>query len=382
MSNILFEAFSGNRIVKAYGMEPVEERRFRTAADGLFRINLRRKMTYALWSPMMETLGVLIVAAFILYAWGQISAQRANIGMFGTFILALVNLYNGIRRISVDSHLFQQALGASGRVFEIMGFETERDSGRVELPPFARSLEFRGVTFGYSADTPVLKDVSFEARAGEVVALVGPSGGGKTTLVNLPLRFYDVASGTVSIDGHDVRDCTLQSLRRQIAMVTQDVILFDDSIWNNIAYGDPGAGRDAVLRAAKAALVDDFAAALPEGYDTRIGERGLKLSGGQRQRLSIARALLRNAPILILDEATSALDSESEAEVQVALEHLMEGRTAIVIAHRLSTIRNASRILVLDAGEITEAGTHEELMNRRGHYWRLYNLQFSEEKTA
>jgi len=269
---------------------------------------------------------------------------------------------------------FQQAFGASGRIFEILALATEKDTAHEVLRGFKDSIVFDDVHFGYEPGEVVLDGISFSVRRGEVVAIVGPSGAGKSTLVNLLPRFYDVTAGRILIDGKDIRNLSLSSLRDQIAMVTQDVILFNDSIRANIAYGDPAAGNDAILAAAKAALVDDFVS----DYDEGIGERGLRLSGGERQRISIARALLKNAPILILDEATSSLDTESEALVQQALQNLMEGRTTIVIAHRLSTVRRADRIIVLSDRRIRESGTHEELVLRRGLYWKLYNLQFED----
>jgi subfamily B ATP-binding cassette protein MsbA len=305
-----------------------------------------------------------------------------SVSAFLAFIFALVKLYDAIRRMSGINNSFQQALGASTRIVEILELETERDSGNVAAARFSRAIEFRRVTFGYEPDLRILDGVSFEARQGEVVAIVGSSGAGKTTVVNLLPRFYDVWSGEILIDGVDIRTCKLDSLRRQFALVTQDVILFDDTIWGNIAYGDPTASREAILAAARAALVDDFVSALPEKYETRIGERGLRLSGGERQRISIARALLKNAPVLILDEATSALDAESEVYVQRALENLMQGRTTIVIAHRLSTIRRADRIVALADGRVQEIGSHDELIARRGVYWKLYSHQVSVEASA
>jgi subfamily B ATP-binding cassette protein MsbA len=273
------------------------------------------------------------------------------------------------------SNSFQQARGASSRIFEILELPPETDTGHVQFRGFTRAIEFQNVAFAYTPETAVLHDVDFEVRKGEVVAIVGASGSGKSTLVNLVPRFFDVSSGRILIDGTDVRDCTLQSLRGQLAIVTQDVILFDDTIWGNIAYGNPQAPHDRVLAAAQAALVDDFVSLLPQQYNTRIGERGLRLSGGERQRISIARAILKDAPILILDEATSSLDSESEVYVQRALQNLMEGRTTIVIAHRLSTVRHADKIVVLDEGTVQEIGRHEELIDRRGVYWKLHNIQ-------
>jgi len=317
-------------------------------------------------------LGVLVVAAFLLYARAQIINQRMTVGLFVAFIIALIKLYDPVRRMSGINNSFQQAFGASGRIFEIVALEPESDRGQTPMPRFSDRIEFEDVCFAYEPAVPVLDGISFTVRRGEVLAIVGSSGAGKTTLVNLLPRFYDLAKGRILIDGRDVRDFQLQSLRKQIAIVTQDVILFNDTIRANIAYGDPAAGEDAIRRAAKAALVDDFVT----DFDSRIGERGLRLSGGERQRLSIARALLKDAPILILDEATSSLDAQSEALVQRALHNLMEGRTTVVIAHRLSTVRRADRIIVLADGRVKESGTHEELVLRRGLYWKLYNLQF------
>jgi ATP-binding cassette, subfamily B, bacterial MsbA len=371
MANIVNEAFAGNRIVKAFSMEPVEERRFHAITQRLFRTNLKQKMTHALSSPMMETLGVLAVVGFVLYA----RDRQMNPGLLMGFILGLIKLYDAVRRMSGINNSFQQAFGASSRIFEILALPEESDTGGKELTGFTNAIEFRDVQFGYNPDAPVLHRVDFEVGKGEVVAIVGASGSGKSTLVNLVPRFFDVSGGSIRIDGVDIRHCTLQSLRRQLAIVTQDVILFDDTIWGNIAYGNPAASRERLIAAAKAALVDDFVSLLPSKYDTRIGERGLRLSGGERQRISIARALLKDAPILILDEATSSLDSESEVYVQRALQNLMEGRTTIVIAHRLSTIHRADKIVVLHEGRIQEIGRHDDLIARRGIYWRLHSIQ-------
>jgi subfamily B ATP-binding cassette protein MsbA len=371
MANVVNEAFSGNRIVKAFLMEEAEKKRFETVTQRLFRINLRQKMTHALSSPLMETLGIFLVAGFVVYA----HERQMKSGLLMGFILALIKLYDGIRRMSGISNSFQQAKGASSRIFEILALPAETDRGTIELRGFTRAIEFQEVGFGYERDLAILHNVDLEVRKGEVIAIVGASGSGKSTLVNLVPRFFDVSSGHILIDGIDIRDCTLRSLRGQMAVVTQDVILFDDTIAGNIAYGNPQASKERVLEAARAALVDDFVSILPQQYNTRIGERGLRLSGGERQRISIARAILKDAPILILDEATSSLDSESEVYVQRALQNLMEGRTTIVIAHRLSTIRHADKIVVLDNGTVEEIGRHEELMARRGVYWKLHNIQ-------
>ena len=374
MANILFEALSGNRIVKAFTMEKTEAGKFRRVTQRIFKLNLREKMTHALSSPLMEILGVLVVAGFLLYARSQIINQRMTVGLFVAFIIATIKLYDPVRRMSGINNSFQQAFGASGRIFQILSFDIERNTGTKILSGFRGQVEFDEVRFNYEPGETVLDGISFSVGRGEVLAIVGSSGAGKSTLVNLLPRFYDVTGGRILIDGTGVRDFELQSLRRQIAVVTQDVILFNDTIRANIAYGDPAASENAIRHAAEAALVDDFVTS----YDAIIGERGMRLSGGERQRISIARAILKNAPILILDEATSSLDAESEALVQQALQNLMEGRTTIVIAHRLSTVRRADRIVVLADGRIKESGTHEELVLRRGLYWKLYNLQFQD----
>src|SRR5437660_2661694 len=322
----------------------------------------------------MEVLGILVIAGFLLYARTQIMSQRMTAGLFVAFTIALIKLYDPVRRVSGINNSFQQASGASGRIFEILSQETEKDTEHETLRGFTGSIAFDDVSFEYEPGEKVLDGISFSVRRGDVVAIVGPSGAGKSTLVNLLPRFYEVTAGQILVDGENIRNLALHSLRDQIAMVTQDVILFNDTVRANIACGDPAAVEDDIVAAATAAFVDDFVS----DYDTRIGERGLRLSGGERQRISIARALLKNAPILILDEATSSLDTESEALVQEALQNLMEGRTTIVIAHRLSTVRRADRIIVLADGHIRESGTHEELVVRRGLYWRLYNLQFQD----
>jgi subfamily B ATP-binding cassette protein MsbA len=275
---------------------------------------------------------------------------------------------------------FELAFGATAKVFEYIGCQGEPDAepGLPTLPPFSRSVEFDRVSFGYDPETPILREISLVARAGEVIAIVGSSGAGKTTLVNLLPRFYPVTSGVLRIDGMDVREVTLRSLREQMAIVTQETILFNDTVWNNICYGQPGLPQERVEAAAKAALAHEFIKELPQGYQTMLGDRGQRLSGGQRQRIAIARAILKDSPILILDEATSELDSESEMLVQRALSNLMQDRTAFVIAHRLSTIRRADKIIVLDNGKIAETGTHQELLARGGIYARLYEMQFAD----
>jgi subfamily B ATP-binding cassette protein MsbA len=328
----------------------------------------------------MEFLGGLGIAAIIFYGGYQVIAGTSTPGTFFSFLAALLMLYEPVKRLTNVNNTIQQGLAGAERIFQILDTEPaiQNSPGAAELAPIREGISIEGVTFRYDED-PVLKDVSLKIRAGEVVAFVGMSGGGKTTLVNLIPRFYDVSEGRIAIDGTDIRTVTLESLRAQIGIVTQQTILFNDTVRGNIAYGDVRRSDGDVIRAAQAANAHDFILKLPQGYDTVIGEQGVKLSGGERQRISIARALLKDAPILILDEATSSLDTESEIEVQDALEKLMKGRTTLVIAHRLSTIRNADRIIVLVDGRIVEEGTHESLLEKRGEYFKLHNLQFKDE---
>ncbi|HZS06246.1 MAG TPA: ABC transporter transmembrane domain-containing protein [Blastocatellia bacterium] len=385
MLDVAQEAISSQRVVKAFGMEEYESRRFRTAARKQMRDQLRAMRIYFLSPIVLETIGIFAVAGLLVYAQSSITAGGMSIGDFAGFLVVMFRTYDPIRRLSRLQHDLQQGLASAARIFRVMDQRMEmRDKpDAMELGRFEKEIEFRDVSFSYGAgfDLPVIEGVSFKARAGEMVAIVGHSGAGKSTLTNLIPRFYDVTRGAVMVDGHDVRDLKLASLRSQIAMVTQEVHLFNDTVRANIAYGAYGRSDNdgAVRAAARAAFADEFISKLPGGYDTVVGERGLILSGGQRQRIAIARAILKDAPVLILDEATSALDTESEILVQQALNNLMEGRTTIVIAHRLSTVRRADRIVVMDAGRIAETGTHQELMARNGIYRRLYDLQFAEE---
>jgi ATP-binding cassette, subfamily B, bacterial MsbA len=383
IQNILQETISGNRIVKAFGMELWETIRFRGASKRLFSANIRSIAVAAISSPLMQILASIAISLLLLLGRDQINHNRMSLGVFFSFIIAVFALYDPVRKYAGFYNSFQQALGASESIFSFMDEQDEvlQKPNAIVLRPFSSEIVFDNVSFSYGDngdEREVLSGVNLHVPAGEVLAIVGSSGSGKTTLVHLIPRFFDVTGGAIFLDGHDVREVTLPSLRSQIGIVTQDTILFNDTVRNNIAYGQPHVSQEKVLQAAHAALAHDFIMNMPEGYDTVIGERGFRLSGGERQRISIARALLKNAPILILDEATSALDTESEALVQAALQNLMANRTVFVIAHRLSTVRRADRIVVLENGQISDIGTHEDLMNRLGTYRRLYDLQFVE----
>lgn len=379
LTSMLQETISGTRIVKAFGMEAYEGKRFSRENEDLFRLFMKSVSIRAISSPFMEFLGGLGIAAIVFYGGYQVIQGNSTPGTFFSFLTALIMLYEPVKRLTNINNTIQQGISAAARVFDIMDRTPEiRDKeGAIALPRIARGIEIRDVTFRYD-DEPVLKHINLHVRAGEVVAFVGMSGGGKTTLVNLIPRFYDVTDGRILIDGHDIRDVTMESLREQIGIVTQQTILFNDTVRNNIAYGDIRKSEEEIINAAKAANAYQFIRNLPRGFDTIIGEQGARLSGGEKQRLSIARALLKDAPILILDEATSSLDTESEMEVQGALENLMKGRTTLVIAHRLSTISHADRIIVLVAGEIVEEGTHESLLAKKGEYFKLYTMQFKD----
>lgn len=378
ISNLMHETITGHRIVKAFGMERYEIGRFRRMLDALLAVIVKDIKINSLQHPFMEFLGGAGVAAIIWYGGHQVIVGESTPGTFMAFLASLVMIYDPIKGISNINSPVQQGMAAAERIFSLLDIEPDIVDApdAYPLPPFHDTLSYHDVSFSYDGTTRVLDRINLTVTAGEVIALVGPSGGGKSTLVNLLPRFFEVTEGRIAIDGHDLRKLTLESLRKQIAIVSQQTILFNDTVRNNIAYGDPDRNEREIRDAARAANALGFIEELPQGFDTVIGEAGARLSGGQSQRLSIARALLKNAPILILDEATSALDTESEREVQRALENLMKDRTTLVIAHRLSTIKNADRILVIDRGKIVEQGGHEELLAKKGVYAGLYNLQF------
>ena len=381
IQNILHETITGNRIVKAFSTEIWEILRFKKAARKLFRANLHSARVQSISSPLMDVIGSIAIALLLFVGRNEIKAGRMDMGTFVVFIIALFKLYDPVRKFAFFYNSFQQAMGASVSIFAFLDVEDDvREKPRAHtFKRFDKGISFENVGFAYSTEEgehQILHEINLEVRAGEMLALVGPSGAGKSTLVNLIPRFYDVSSGRILLDGVDVRSLTLESLRKQIAQVTQETILFNDTVRNNIAYGQPDTPMKLVEQAAKNALAHDFILRMPQGYDTVIGEKGMRLSGGEKQRIAIARAILKNAPILILDEATSALDAESESLVQAALGNLMQGRTVLVIAHRLGTIRRATRIVVLEDGHITAIGSHEELLTTSPTYQRLYELQF------
>ena len=381
IQNILHETITGNRIVKAFNMELWEMMRFKQAARRLLEANLKSVRAQAISSPLMDAIGAIAIALLLWVGRNSIQAHTLTTGTFFAFIIAVFKLYDPVRKFTLFYNNFQQALGASSEIFRFMDTQDEvrEKTNALVLKEFRKEIVMDGVCFDYRSEEgerQVLRQINLTVPRGEVVALVGPSGAGKSTLVNLIPRFFDVTAGSIRLDGHDLRDVSLASLRRQIGNVTQETILFNDTVRNNIAYGEAGIPMNRVIASAKAALAHEFIERLPEKYDTVIGEKGFRLSGGERQRIAIARALLKNAPILILDEATSALDSESESLVQSALANLITGRTVFVIAHRLSTVRRASRIAVIEDGMITAIGPHEELLRISATYQRLYQLQF------
>jgi len=381
MASTLQETLSGIRMVKAYGREDAEAERFRDSNKAFLNTTMKAIQVSSLGSSHMEVIGVVGVAAIIWYGGFLVINGSMTPGAFFSFLTAMFMAYTPIRRLSGSNNTIQQALAAAERVFGVIDLKTEqeKEQGRLSMPPISRSVAFEDVTFHYEGQSlPALTDVDLTIRAGEMVAVVGSSGSGKTTMANLLPRFYEPTAGRISIDGVDVQSYTLASLRAQIGIVSQDVVLFDDTVRNNIAFGHRRATDEQIRQAARSAYAHDFIERLPQGYDTIVGEKGVKLSGGERQRIAIARAILRDPPLLILDEATSALDTESERVVQLALGNLMQNRTTLVIAHRLSTIQRADRIIVLDRGKIVESGTHDELLLRGGHYKRLHAMQFQD----
>lgn len=379
MTTALQETLTGVRIVKGFTREAAEDRRFARINEAYFRTWMKSAQVSAITSPVLEAVGVIGVTGIIWYGGLQVIQGTMTPGTFFSFLTAVFLIYNPVKRLASVNNMIQQALSAAERVFAVLDVPTEAasDTGVRSFDGVRSTIELRGVSFRYEgAETWALQGISLTVQTGEVLAIVGSSGAGKTTLVNLIPRFYDPTQGAILIDGVDLREIRLAALRRQIGIVSQETLLFDDTVRNNIAYGKDDVTDEAISKAARAAFAHEFIMRMPSGYDTLIGENGVKLSGGERQRLAIARALLRNPPILILDEATSSLDTESERMVQMALANLMQGRTTFVIAHRLSTVQRASRIVVLAGGRIVEIGHHEDLLAKAGTYQRLYQMQF------
>ena len=381
-TTLLEQTIQGARVVKAYRMEEYEKGRFRKIAERVFQLVFKSARIRSMASPIMETLGGVAVALVIFYGGFRVIEESMNPGAFFSFITALLLAYEPMKRLANLNASLQEGLASAQRLFGLLDTKP-----KIIDKPDAATLKIKGgnivlnqVNFSYIPKNPVINGVSLSVPAGKLVALVGPSGAGKSTILNLIPRFYEVDSGVIKIDGIDVQDATLESLRRNIALVSQEIILFDDTVRANIAYGRPDASEKEITQAAKNAAAHDFIEAMSNGYDTYVGERGTKVSGGQRQRLAIARAMLKNAPILLLDEATSSLDAESEREVQAALMELMKGRTTLVIAHRLSTVIEADLIHVIDNGKLVESGNHPELLSKNGTYARLYALQFKEQQ--
>ncbi|HMI10788.1 MAG TPA: ATP-binding cassette domain-containing protein, partial [Bradyrhizobium sp.] len=382
MATALQETLTGIRIVKGFCRETAESQRFARFNEAYFGTNMKSTQVSAITSPVLEAVGVIGVAGIIWYGGSQVIHGLMSPGTFFSFLTAVFLMYTPIKRLASSNNTIQQALSAAERVFSVLDAPTEAvlDTGVAGFNGVKTGIELRGVSFQYDgADVPALDEITLAIRAGELLALVGSSGAGKTSLVNLIPRFYEPSRGAILIDGVDLREIRLSALRRRIGIVSQETLLFDDTVHNNIAYGNDAATADGVIEAAKAAFAHDFIMRLPNGYETLIGENGVKLSGGERQRLAIARALLRNPPILILDEATSSLDMESERMVQMALANLMQGRTTFVIAHRLSTVQRADRIVVLERGRVIEVGRHDALLAANGAYSRLYQMQFQDD---
>ena len=380
-ATLLEQTFQGVRHVKAYGMEPYECSRMEKLVETVFKLSFKAQTVSARSSPIMETLGGAAITTIIIYGGSRVIDGASDPGSFFSFITALLLAYEPVKRLANINMSLQSGLAASQRVFMVLDLEPEiKDApDATKLNISGGNINFNKVSFAYNPEITALRDIDLEIKAGETVALVGPSGAGKSTILNLIPRFYDIDNGAISVDGQDIRDVTLESLRKATALVSQEITLFDDTVRANIAYGRAGATDAEIEDAARHAAAHDFILQLEDGYDTIVGENGVKLSGGQRQRIAIARAMLKNAPILLLDEATSALDTESERHIQGALAELMKGRTTLVIAHRLSTIVDADKICVINNGRVTEQGKHEELLALGGAYANLYNLQFSEE---
>ena len=383
-TTLLEQTFQGIRVVKAYGMEGYEKSRIAGIVERIFKLNLKSARTRALSSPIMETLGGVAVCIVIIYGGHRVIEGATTSGAFFSFIMALLLAYEPMKRLANLNASLQEGLAGAERMFKLLDTEPaiHEKPDAMDLGSVKGHIQLEDVRFSYVPGKPALDGITLEVPAGKRVALVGASGAGKSTILNLIPRFYDVDEGRVTIDGTDVRDVTFASLFGGFALVSQEITLFDDTVRANIAYGRAGAKEDEIIEAAKNAAAHDFIVDLPDGYDTMVGEQGIKLSGGQRQRLAIARAMLKNAPVLLLDEATSALDTESERQIQAAMDKLMQGRTTLVIAHRLSTVTGADLIYVINEGRVIEQGTHVELMARGGNYQRLYNLQFAEETEA
>ena len=383
-TTLLEQTFQGARVVKAYGMEDYEKNRVREIAERVFALIFKSARIRSMASPIMETLGGVAVALVIFYGGSRVINQSMDPGSFFAFITALLLAYEPMKRLANLNASLQEGLAGAQRLFVLLDMKPDIQEKPAAKPLVITrgGLEMEKVDFSYLPDQPAIDDISLSVPAGQVVALVGPSGAGKSTILNLIPRFYDVNAGRITIDGTDIRDVTFASLRGGIALVSQEITMFDDTVRANIAYGRPNARDEEIVAAAKHAAAHDFIMDMPDGYDTYVGERGTKVSGGQRQRLAIARAMLKDAPILLLDEATSALDTESERHIQAALKELMKGRTTLVIAHRLSTVMDADLIHVIDKGKLSESGTHAELLAKNGIYARLYQLQFSDQQMA
>jgi subfamily B ATP-binding cassette protein MsbA len=379
LNSFLHETIAGNKIVKAFGREEYEKKRFFAKNRKLFKVEMRAVVARSLSSPVMEILAGIGIAFILWYGGSRVIAGEQTTGSFISFLAAVILLYDPIRKISALNNAIQQGLAAVDRIFDIIESESDikEDENPRILEPCNHEVDFKNVFFKYD-ETMVLKDINLRVKPGEILAIVGMSGGGKTSLVNLVPRFYDVTKGAILIDGIDIKRLSIDSVRRQISIVTQEPILFNDTIGNNIAYGNREASDKDIEQAAKAAFAYNFIKDFPDGFNTNIGELGSRLSGGEKQRICIARALLKNAPVLILDEATSSLDTQAEALVQKALENLMKGRTTFVIAHRLSTVEYAHRIVVLVDGRIVEQGTHESLIEHKGEYFKLCQMQLAD----